>query len=91
MPLYSPPPQSAPYPPPHAENPDLLKVLSLKPGVGQNIAMHASPTVRNVSLSNHFSPSRQSVLLILSTPFLSLRFGKAGSSVGPPIKTGHPA
>ena len=37
---------------PFAENPELSKVLSSKPDVGQNIAMHASPTARNFSLFN---------------------------------------
>ena len=32
---------------PSVENPELTNCLSLKPGVGQNIAMHASPTARN--------------------------------------------
>ena len=32
---------------PSAENAGLSKVLSLKPGVGQSIALHALTTVRN--------------------------------------------
>ena len=32
---------------PSVENPELTNVLPLKPGVGQNIAVHASPTARN--------------------------------------------
>ena len=36
---------------PSVENPVLTNVLHLKSGVGQNIAMHASPTARNFSLS----------------------------------------
>ena len=36
-----------------AENPELSGVLSLKAGVGQNIALHASPIVRNVALPVH--------------------------------------
>ena len=32
------------------ENPGLSKVFSVKPGIGQNIAMHASPAARNVFL-----------------------------------------
>ena len=35
---------------PSVENPELTNVLRLKPGVGQNIAMHASPTARNFFL-----------------------------------------
>ena len=33
----------------HAENTELSKLLSLKSGAGQNIAMHASPTARNLA------------------------------------------
>ena len=33
--------------PPIVENPELTNVLPLKPGVGQTIAMHASPTAMN--------------------------------------------
>ena len=32
---------------PSAENPQLSKVLSVKPAVGQNVALHALPTVKN--------------------------------------------
>ena len=35
---------------PYVENPELWNVLPLKPGVGQRIAMHASPTARKVSI-----------------------------------------
>ena len=35
---------------PSAENLELSCVLALKPGVGQNIAMHASPTARSFLL-----------------------------------------
>ena len=35
---------------PSAENPELTNVLPLKPGVGQNIAMHASPAATNFFL-----------------------------------------
>ena len=35
---------------PYVENPELWNFLSLESGVGQSIAMHASPTVRKVSL-----------------------------------------
>ena len=34
---------------PSAEDPEVSKVSSLKPGVGQNIALHASPTVREAA------------------------------------------
>ena len=35
---------------PCVENPELWNCLPLKPGVGQSIAMHASPTARKVSI-----------------------------------------
>ena len=35
---------------PSGENPELTNGLSLKPGVGQNIATHASLTAKNVFL-----------------------------------------
>ena len=45
-------------PPPSAESPELLKSISFKPGVGQNIALHAAPTARNSSfLMSVFSES----------------------------------
>ena len=36
--------------PPPIKNPELTNVLPFKPGVGQNIAMHASPAARNFFL-----------------------------------------
>ena len=36
---------------PSIEKPELTNVLPLKSGVGQNIAMHASPTARNFFLT----------------------------------------
>ena len=38
------------------ENSELLKILFLKPEVGQNIAMHAWPTARNFSVLNFCLP-----------------------------------
>ena len=35
---------------PSAENPALSKVFSFKPGLDQNIVLHASPAARNLSL-----------------------------------------
>ena len=32
---------------PSAENPEISKILTVRPRVDQNIALHASPTVRN--------------------------------------------
>ena len=39
---------------PSAESPELSKILSLKHGVGQNIALHASPNARTFSFSNFY-------------------------------------
>ena len=39
---------------PSAENPELSKVFSLKPGVGQSIALHASPTAGHESCRSNF-------------------------------------
>ena len=48
---------------PSAENPELSEFLPLKPGVAdQNIAMHASHTARNSSLSNFYSPNPFSII-----------------------------
>ena len=67
-----------------AENPGLSKVLSSKPGLGQNVATHASPTARNVSLSDVFVPGSFSFFLFVCLLSLSLpvvacvsRFGLA--------------
>ena len=35
---------------PYDENPELWNFLPLKPGAGQSISMHASPTAREVSI-----------------------------------------
>ena len=48
---------------PTVENPELANVLPLKPGVGQNIAMHASPAARSFFL-----------VLIYAFPFHSTSF-----------------
>ena len=39
------------------ENPDRLKVLPLKPGVGQNIDTSTSPKARNFFLSDSYATS----------------------------------
>ena len=39
------------------ENTGRLKVFPLKPGVGKNIDMHASPTTRNLFFSDSFMTS----------------------------------
>ena len=56
-----------------AENPGLSKVLSSKPGLGQNVATHASPTARNVSLSDVFVPGSFSFFLFVCLLSLSAR------------------
>ena len=35
---------------PYVENPELWNFVPLKPGVGQSVAVHASPTARKVSI-----------------------------------------
>ena len=37
---------------PSVKNPDLSTVVPWKPGVGQNIAMHTSPTASNLYIDN---------------------------------------
>ena len=65
---------------PSAENPGLSEVLSFKPGLGHNIAMHASPNARIF-----FSPFLISTFLVHSTSFsldfLALRMANTGSRV----------
>ena len=48
---------------PSAKNPALYHVLSLKLKVGQNMAMHASPTARHFFLCNVYLPSRVNFIL----------------------------
>ena len=49
-------PPSLPPPPPKAENPKLSKVSFVKPGVGQAIALRASPTASSLCFSDSCSP-----------------------------------
>ena len=42
---------------PYVENSELLIVLPSKRGVGQNIAVYASPTARNFFLSDFYLPT----------------------------------
>ena len=53
-----------------AENPQLCKVLSFKPGVGQNISLHASPTIRKCAqcIQLHFFPifSKHEVMYVVN-------------------------
>ena len=37
-----------------ADNPELRNTLHVKPGIGQNIAMHVLPTARNLLYWSHF-------------------------------------
>ena len=77
---------------PSVENPELTNVLHLKPGVGQNIATHASPTTMNLFLVlistsrsirlNFFKPSA-----LFST---ALALANAVSRAGPRNQMGHP-
>ena len=71
---------------PSAVNTELLTFLSLKPGVDQNIAMHASSTARNFSLSNSnlHSPFNFIFFKILPSFFFCVRYDviDAGSCVG---------
>ena len=70
-----------------------LKVLSLKPGVGLYIAMHATLTARDFFLA-HFYPSGQFTCIFSKTsPDFSLcwLWLTHGSCVGPQNKIGHPA
>ena len=66
------------------------KVLPLKPGVGQYIAMHATLTVRDFFLAN-FYPSVHSPAFFqtLSQVFHVLAAANTGSCVGPQNKIGH--
>ena len=70
-----------------------LKVLPVKPGVGQYIAMHATFTARHYSLANFYPSSAFTCIFSknLSRVFPVLAVANTGSSVGPKNKTGHPA
>ena len=69
-----------------AFKPQSLKVLSLKPGVGQYLAKHATLTARDFFLANFlyfFSKT--------SPEFFLLTVANIGSFVGLQNKIGHPA
>ena len=69
------------------------KVLPLKPGVDQYIAMHATPTARDFFLAN-FYPSRPFNCIFfqnLLKVFPVLAVANTGSRVGRQNKIGHPA
>ena len=63
---------------PSVENPELTNVLPLKPGVGQNLAVHALSTARNffLVLDNLYFPVHSSSFFsnLLSFFFLLLFF-----------------
>ena len=63
---------------PSVEKPVLPKVLPLRPGVGQNIAVHASSTARNFSLSNCCLCSPFIFICSQSSFHFSLRFRTRG-------------
>ena len=70
-----------------------LKVLPLKPGIGQYIAKHATLTARDFFLAN-FYPSGPFICIVsknLSRVFPVLAVASTGSYVGPQNKIGHPA
>ena len=70
-----------------------LKVLHLKPGVGQYIAIHAALTARDFFLASfyHFLSIHLHFFQNLSQVFLVLVVVNTGSCVGPQNKIGHPA
>ena len=71
-----------------------LKVLPLKPGVGQCIAMHATRTARDFFLAN-FYPSGPFICIFSHTHTNSPKFfcvlaaANTDSCVGPQNKIGH--
>ena len=69
------------------------KVLPLKPGVDQNIAMHASPTARDFFLANFYLSNALTFIIFqnLSHIFPVLDVANAGPCVGPQNEIGHPA
>ena len=71
-----------------------LKVLPLKPGVGQYIAMHATHTAGNFFLANFYLPVNSPAffsLKNLSRVFPVLAVANTSSCVSPQNKIGHPA
>ena len=77
------------------ENPELITVLLVKPGMGQNITTHVSPTARNfflVLISAFLFHSPLGVFQSHSSPFsFALVLANAVSCVGPWNEIGHPA
>ena len=78
------------------ENPELTNVLPLKPGIGQNITIHVSPTARNfflvlISTFLFHSPSFFSLQSHSSLFNFALVLAYAVSCVGPGNEISHPA
>ena len=72
---------------PSAENPELTNVLPLKPGVSQNMAMHALPTARNfflVLISTFLVHSLSFLCVSRSSPYCltALVLANAASCLG---------
>ena len=69
-----------------------LTVLPLKPGVGQNIVIHATLTARDFFLA-YFYPSGLFTCIFSKTSpdFPVLAAANTGSCVGPQNKIGHSA
>ena len=70
-----------------------LKVLPLKPGVGQYIAIHATLTAKDFFFAYFYpsGPFTGNFSQNLSRFFPVLAVAHAGSCVGPQNKIGHPA
>ena len=70
-----------------------LKVLPLKPGVGQYIALHATLTARYFFLANLYPSCLFTCIfyLNLSRVFPVLAVANIGSCLGPQNEIGHPA
>ena len=78
------------------KNPELTNVLPLKPEVGQNVALHASPTARDfchVQIFTFYVHSPSFLFFSKFSPYFltALVLTIAVSRVGPPSKIGLPA
>lgn len=69
------------------------RFLLSKPGIGENIAMHASSAARNFLLPNSYLLDSFNSFFPTSLPtlFLALALANAGSCVGLHNNIGHPA
>ena len=70
-----------------------LKILPLKPGVGQYIAKQATLTARNFFFANFYPSGPLTCIFFenLYRVFLVLAVANTGSCVGPQNKIGHAA